>query len=69
MIVKDKHNRCFDNSNATSFGVFVRKVGGYYHYNNWLQNQINSTQQKRNEQCNCDSGLKYKKCCINKHRG
>ena len=23
-------------------------------------------QQGRNEKCNCGSGLKYKKCCINK---
>lgn len=66
MIVSDQQNRLFDNNNATSFGVFVRKVGGYYNYNNWLQNQFNSKQQKRNEKCNCGSGLKYKKCCINK---
>jgi len=23
-------------------------------------------QQGRNEKCNCGSGLKYKKCCLNK---
>ena len=66
MLVKDQKNRLFDNNNVTSFGVFVRKVGGYYNYNNWLENQFNSKQQGRNEKCNCGSGLKYKKCCINK---
>ena len=39
----------------------------YIHYKKYYdQLQLPNKQQGRNEKCNCGSGLKYKKCCLNK---
>jgi len=45
-------------------GERIRLSGGYKKY--YEQLLIPKKQQGRNEKCNCGSGLKYKKCCLNK---
>ena len=45
-------------------GEKIRLAGGYKKY--YEQLLIPKKQQGRNEKCNCGSGLKYIKCCLNK---
>ena len=52
-------------------GERIRLAGGYKKYYELYdavtgQLLIPKKQQGRNEKCNCGSGLKYKKCCLNK---
>ena len=46
-----------------SYGEAVRMMGGYGKYKKWLKdNPIKKI--GRNAPCPCQSGKKYKKCCI-----
>jgi len=49
-----------------SVGPFIRSLGGYKNYYRWLkENPILSPKKiGRNEPCPCNSGKKYKKCCL-----
>lgn len=40
----------------------IGRIVGYY-------NPETDKQQSRNELCKCGSGMKFKKCCINKNKG
>ena len=62
---RDYDNRIFDNEVAGSYGVFVRKLGGYQKYYEWKA-EISKPKktQGRNELCACGSGKKFKKCCL-----
>lgn len=64
-IIKDYNNRLFDNEVEDTYGVFVRKLGGYQKYYEW-KTEISKPKkmQGRNELCACGSGKKFKKCCL-----
>lgn len=60
----DSKNRRFPKEYAT-YGESIRKLGGYKAYHRWLRdNPIRSVKIGRNQPCPCDSGNKYKKCCM-----
>ena len=54
-------------------GSFVRKIGGWRAYMEFCKKKglLNRRVKKvgRNEPCPCDSGKKFKKCCINQSGG
>jgi len=49
-----------------SVGPFIRSLGGYKYYYQWLKQNPYISQKKvgRNDPCPCESGKKYKKCCL-----
>jgi len=48
-----------------TFGKAVRMLGGWNKYFQWLKdNPIRSAKIPRNKPCPCNSGKKYKKCCL-----
>ena len=47
-------------------GERIRLAGGYKKY--YQQLLLPKKKQCRNEKCNCGSGSKYKKCCMNKNQ-
>jgi len=48
-----------------SAGEFIRKIGGWKYYYRWLrENPMESKKVGRNSPCPCNSGKKYKKCCL-----
>jgi|TARA_Y100000310_G_scaffold215069_1_gene216045 uncharacterized protein YchJ len=64
-------------------GEFIRTLGSWGEYHKWLEAeglarydgqllvrlpQQSTKTQGRNDPCNCGSGKKYKKCCLNKNR-
>jgi uncharacterized protein YecA (UPF0149 family) len=69
MIKRDHKGRIYDNAESETYGKFVRKLGGYSAYHNWIHSHpqifnYSIKDQGRNEKCDCESGLKYKKCCL-----
>ena len=63
----DTHTNRYPTDKYKSKGEFIRKIGGYKYYYQWLKNNpIKPIKVGRNDKCPCGSGLKYKKCCLNK---
>ena len=57
--------RRYPTDKYSSVGEFIRKIGGYKYYNQWLRdNPVKSTKIGRNDRSPCGSNKKYKKCCI-----
>ena len=64
-----KDTRRFPKEKFKSIGEFIRQLGGYAKYYQWLKdNPIRSNKIGRNEPCPCGSNKKYKKCCLNKKK-
>ena len=58
--MKARPSRIYPRSKFSTFGEFVRTIGGWKPYEEWLKDiRI----PKRNEACFCESDKKYKKCC------
>tara|TARA_R100000008_G_C3508505_1_gene127530 strand:+ start:490 stop:699 length:210 start_codon:yes stop_codon:yes gene_type:complete len=67
-IAKKKVIRRYPENEYESVGQFIRKLGGYGHYYKWLRDNpvVSNKKIGRNDKCPCNSGKKYKKCCLNK---
>ena len=67
-MIINSHNRRYPKDSYKSVGEFIRKIGGYKYYYQWLKNNPVLAPKKigRNAKCPCDSGKKYKKCCLNR---
>lgn len=65
---KGKFIRRYPKDKFKTVGEFIRSIGGYGPYNKWLKDNPVVSKEKigRNDKCPCQSGKKYKKCCINK---
>ena len=68
MMKTNSHSRRYPKDKYNSVGEFIRKIGGYKHYYQWLKDNSVLAPKKigRNAKCPCGSGKKYKKCCLNK---
>ena len=66
----NSHSRRYPKDKYKSVGEFIRKIGGYKYYYQWLKDNPVLVPKKigRNAECPCGSGKKYKKCCLNKEK-
>ena len=63
--VKAKTNLRYPEDKYESAGEFIRKIGGWKYYYDWVKmNPVRSNKIGRNAPCPCKSGKKYKKCCM-----
>jgi len=68
MLQNTRTIRRYPKDKYKSVGEFITKIGGYKYYYKWLRDNPVKANKRigRNEKCPCNSGKKYKKCCLNK---
>ena len=66
MLQNTRTIRRYPKGKYKSVGEFITKIGGYKYYYKWLRDNPVKANKRigRNEKCPCDSGKKYKKCCL-----